>query len=66
MQLLHIINLLLQIRYITIKDTNTDPECNDALVCPINYLRANRLLYFNVLTNHTDLKDMDAYKVLFW
>jgi hypothetical protein len=50
-------------RIIRITDTDTDLECNDATVCPINYFRKHRLLYFPLPTNHPELSDLHKYRV---
>ncbi len=49
-------------RFITISDTDTDPHCRDSTVCPINYLRKERVLILNIPTDHHELQDLDKYR----
>ncbi len=50
-------------RIVTITDEDTDPECADATKCPINYFRNNRILYFNLPTDHRELIDLHKYRL---
>ena len=56
-------SFLWRVRVCLVQDTDQSPECRDATLCPINYLRKHRILFVNLTTQHPQLSDIDAYKV---
>ena len=50
-------------RFVHIKDSDTNPNCTDAKVCPLNYFRNNRIFVYSLPIDHPDLVDLDKYKV---
>ena len=50
-------------RFVNIRDLDTNPNCTDAKVCPLNYFRKNRVFVYTLPIDHPDLVDLDKYKV---
>lgn len=51
-------------REVVIKNTkNNDTECTDSLICPINYLKKNQQIIWNLPLNHENLLDLYKYRV---
>merc|ERR1712038_1208742 len=50
-------------RILTIKDSDLDPDCEDAAVCPVNYFRKNRVLVYTLPIDQPQLSDLDKYMV---
>ena len=50
-------------RYVHVEDSDTDPSCVDAKVCPLNYFRKHRIFVFTLPMEHPDLVDLENYRV---
>ena len=40
-----------------------DSDCNDAVQCPVNYFRNNRVLFYTMPEDKWELLDLDKYRV---
>lgn len=50
-------------REVIIKDIDKDPNCTDSQECPINYLKKNRQIIWNLPLNHNSISDLFKYRV---
>ena len=50
-------------RYINVIDSDTDPNCVDAKVCPLNYFRKHRIFVYTLPIDHPDLVGLEKYRV---
>jgi hypothetical protein len=46
-----------------IEDIDTDPECNDVTLCPVNMFRKTRQLMIEFDKDHVDVNDLYKYRV---
>jgi hypothetical protein len=47
----------------TIRDSNTDPNCNDVNECPVKFFRETGMFRFNIPEDYYDFTDIDRYRI---